>query len=63
MMKDRVDAAGGIPGISALPGIRDTPAGREGNIVSEDSTLILRLGLRTPRFIEKLKTVLAKTVN
>lgn len=63
MMKDRVDAAGGIPGVSALPGIRDTPAGREGNIVSEDSTLILRLGLRTPRFIEKLKTVLAKTVN
>lgn len=58
IMKDRLDAVGGKAGLAALPGIRETPAGQKVNIISEESTLLLRLGPRTPAIIKKLRTVL-----
>jgi iron complex transport system substrate-binding protein len=47
VMTKGLDSVGGIDGVKKLPGIAQTPAGREGRIVAVDDGLLLAFGPRT----------------
>ena len=49
-----LESVGGLAGLKDLPGIAQTPAGKSGNVVAVDDSLLLSFGPRTPSLIEQL---------
>jgi iron complex transport system substrate-binding protein len=54
---------GGEPGLLAMPGVRDTPAGRNRRIIAFDDLLLLGFGPRLPGAIEELSRLLRSPAN
>ena len=49
-----LESVGGLAGLKDLPGVAQTPAGKSGNVVAVDDSLLLSFGPRTPSLIEQL---------
>lgn len=49
-----LESVGGVSGLKDLPGIAQTRAGKYGNVVAVDDSLLLSFGPRTPSLIERL---------
>jgi iron complex transport system substrate-binding protein len=54
VMVGGLESVGGLSGLKNLPGIAQTPAGKSGNVVAVDDSLLLSFGPRTPSLIEQL---------
>jgi iron complex transport system substrate-binding protein len=54
-----LEAAGGIDGILAMPGVAETPAGKARRVVSMDDLLLMGFGPRLPEAIDELSSRLA----
>jgi iron complex transport system substrate-binding protein len=59
VMTKGLESVGGVSGLLALPGIAQTPAGKNHRVVSVDDSLLLSFGPRTPDLLLKL----AKAIN
>jgi iron complex transport system substrate-binding protein len=51
-----LESVGGVSGLVELPGIAQTPAGKNRQIVAVDDSLLLSFGPRTPSLISELAT-------
>ena len=51
-----LESVGGVSGLAELPGIAQTPAGKNRQIVAVDDSLLLSFGPRTPSLISELAT-------
>ena len=56
VMTKGLESVGGIDGLVGLPGVAQTPAGRDRRVVAVDDTLLLSFGPRTGALIEALRT-------
>jgi iron complex transport system substrate-binding protein len=54
VMEGGLDSVGGVDGLVAMPGVAQTPAGRDRRIVAADDDLLLSFGPRTGRVLELL---------
>ena len=54
VMSKGLESVGGIDGLVGLPGVAQTPAGRDRRVVAVDDTLLLSFGPRTGALIEAL---------
>ena len=55
-------ASGGVDGILKLPGLAQTPAGRQHRIVSQEAMLLLGFGSRMPQALAELDAAFAKAM-
>ncbi|WP_332862432.1 helical backbone metal receptor [Janthinobacterium svalbardensis] len=55
-------ASGGVDGILKLPGLAQTPAGRNHRIVSQEAMLLLGFGPRMPQALAELDAAFAKAM-
>lgn len=55
-------ASGGVDGILKLPGLAQTPAGRQHRIVSQEAMLLLGFGPRMPQALAELDAAFAKAM-
>ena len=55
-------ASGGVDGILKLPGLAQTPAGRQHRIVSQEAMLLLGFGPRMPQALAALDAAFAKAM-
>jgi len=55
-------ASGGVDGIVKLPGLAQTPAGRQHRIVSQEAMLLLGFGPRMPQALAELDAAFAKAM-
>lgn len=55
-------ASGGVDGILTLPGLAQTPAGRQHRIVSQEAMLLLGFGPRMPQALADLDAAFAKAM-
>jgi iron complex transport system substrate-binding protein len=53
-----LESVGGVSGLVELPGIAQTPAGKNRQVVAVDDSLLLSFGPRTPSLISELATAL-----
>ena len=60
LMTKGLDSVGGIDGLVALPGIAQTTAGRERQIVTVDDSLLLSFGPRTSPMLPLLRDAILK---
>ena len=51
-----LESVGGVSGLVELPGIAQTPAGKNRQVVAVDDSLLLSFGPRTPSLISQLAT-------
>jgi iron complex transport system substrate-binding protein len=51
-----LESVGGVSGLVKLPGIAQTPAGKNRQVVAVDDSLLLSFGPRTPSLISELAT-------
>lgn len=58
VMTKGLESVGGIDGLVALPGVAQTPAGRDGRVIAVDDTLLLAFGPRTGPLVDRLRTAL-----
>lgn len=58
VMSKGLASVGGVSGLLELPGVAQTPAGKESRVVSVDDSLLLSFGARTPSLLNKLAAVL-----
>lgn len=58
VMSKGLASVGGASGLLQLPGVAQTPAGKESRIVSVDDSLLLSFGARTPSLLNKLAAAL-----
>jgi iron complex transport system substrate-binding protein len=49
-----LESVGGVSGLVELPGIAQTPAGKNRQVVAVDDSLLLSFGPRTPALISEL---------
>jgi iron complex transport system substrate-binding protein len=54
-----LEAAGGMDGVLAIPGVAETPAGKARRVVVMDDLLLLGFGPRLPEAIDELSRLLA----
>jgi iron complex transport system substrate-binding protein len=54
VMEGGLQSVGGVDGLVAMPGVAQTPAGRDRRIVAADDDLLLSFGPRTGRVLELL---------
>jgi iron complex transport system substrate-binding protein len=54
MMPEHAERAGGLAAVLDAPGLRLSPAAREGRVATMDGALLMRLGPRTPEAIATL---------
>lgn len=59
VMTKGLESVGGVHGLVALPGIAQSPAGKNAKIISVDDSLLLSFGPRTPELLR----LLAKAIN
>jgi iron complex transport system substrate-binding protein len=62
VMSKGLDSVGGIEGLLALPGIKQSNAGKNRAIVSVDDSLLLSFGPRTPSLISELAQSVARVL-
>ncbi|MEI6217148.1 MAG: ABC transporter substrate-binding protein [Actinomycetes bacterium] len=55
LMTKGLDSVGGVSGLVALPGIAQTPAGKNRRVVTVDDSLLLSFGPRTITLLPKLR--------
>lgn len=60
VMTKGLESVGGVDGLVALPGVAQTPAGRDARVVAVDDTLLLAFGPRTGPLIDRLRAALAE---
>ncbi len=58
VMSKGLASVGGVSGLLALPGVAQTPAGKESRVISVDDSLLLSFGSRTPSLLNKLAAAL-----
>jgi iron complex transport system substrate-binding protein len=63
VMSKGLQSVGGVSGISELPGIAQTNAGRSQRVISVDDSLLLSFGPRTPDLLKRLKSALSEVSN
>lgn len=49
-----LESVGGLAGLKKLPGVAQTSAGKRGQVIAVDDSLLLSFGPRTPSLIDKL---------
>jgi iron complex transport system substrate-binding protein len=55
-----LQSVGGVEGLVALPGIAETPAGKNHRIIAVDDSLLLSFGPRTPDLLQQLAAAINK---
>lgn len=58
VMSKGLASVGGVSGLLELPGVAQTPAGKQSRIISVDDSLLLSFGARTPSLLTQLATAL-----
>ena len=58
VMTKGLASVGGVNGLIELPGVAQTPAGKNSRIISVDDSLLLSFGARTPSLLTKLADAL-----
>lgn len=58
VMSKGLASVGGVSGLLALPGVAQTPAGKESRVISVEDSLLLSFGARTPSLLNKLAAAL-----
>jgi iron complex transport system substrate-binding protein len=58
VMSKGLASVGGVSGLLALPGVAQTPAGKDSRVISVDDSLLLSFGARTPSLLNKLAAAL-----
>jgi len=58
VMTKGLDSVGGVSGLIELPGVAQTPAGKNSRIISVDDSLLLSFGARTPSLLTKMAEAL-----
>jgi len=58
VMKKGLESVGGVAGLTSLPGIAQTFAGKENQVIAVDDSLLLSFGPRTPSLLTKLAQAL-----
>lgn len=58
VMSKGLASVGGVSGLLALPGVAQTPAGKESRVISVDDSLLLSFGARTPSLLNALAAAL-----
>jgi iron complex transport system substrate-binding protein len=54
VMSKGLESVGGIDGLVSLPGISQTPAGKNRAVIAVDDSLLLSFGPRTPDLLRQL---------
>ena len=62
VMSKGLESVGGVNGLVKLPGIAQTPAGKNSRVIDVDDSLLLSFGPRTPSLVKKLSDALAKVM-
>jgi iron complex transport system substrate-binding protein len=63
VMIEGLESVGGVSGLVELPGIAQTNAGKNRQVVAVDDSLLLSFGPRTPSLIEKLAAAFGVIAN
>lgn len=58
VMTKGLKSVGGVSGLTNLPGVAQTPAGKAGRVISVDDSLLLSFGARTPSLLTKMADAL-----
>jgi iron complex transport system substrate-binding protein len=58
VMSKGLESVGGVTGLTNLPGVAQTPAGKSSRIISVDDSLLLSFGARTPSLLTQLANAL-----
>jgi iron complex transport system substrate-binding protein len=58
VMTKGLASVGGVTGLIELPGVAQTPAGKNSRIISVDDSLLLSFGARTPSLLSSLADAL-----
>lgn len=60
VMTNGLESVGGATGLTALPGVAQTRAGRDGRILAVEDTLLLAFGPRTGALVDELQAAFAE---
>lgn len=63
MTRSGLDSVGGIEGLVEIPGIAQTPAGKNRRVITMDDALLYSFGARTPEALRTLITLLYGTAS
>lgn len=63
VMSKGLQSVGGISGLTELPGIAQTSAGKSKRIIAVDDSLLLSFGPRTPDLLTRLAAALSKVID
>ncbi len=63
MTQSGLDSVGGIDGLVNIPGIAQTPAGKNRRVITMDDALLYSFGARTPEALRTLSTLLFGTAS
>lgn len=63
VMSKGLQSVGGISGLTQLPGIAQTSAGKAQRIIAVDDSLLLSFGPRTPDLLTRLAVALSKVID
>lgn len=61
VMSKGLESVGGLAGLVALPGIAQTPAGKNKAVIAVDDSLLLSFGPRTPDLLKKMAAAISKS--
>jgi iron complex transport system substrate-binding protein len=59
VMTKGLESVGGVAGLTQLPGVAQTSAGREGRVIAVDDTVLLSFGPRTSALVQLMAKALA----
>lgn len=62
VMTKGLESVGGVDGLIKLPGISQTPAGKNRRVIAVDDSLLLSFGPRTPSLVQELARTVAGMV-
>ena len=62
IMSKGLESVGGVSGLIKLPGIAQTPAGKNSRIIDVDDSLLLSFGPRTPSLVSQLSKALVQVM-
>jgi iron complex transport system substrate-binding protein len=57
-MTKGLESVGGIAGLTKLPGVAQTNAGRDGRVIAVDDTVLLSFGPRTAALVQLMAQAL-----
>lgn len=63
VMRKGLESVGGIDGLVSLPGVAQTPAGKNRSVVAVDDSLLLSFGPRTPALLGQLAEGINKEIS